>query len=360
MIDFTSTFSRFPFEKNPTLKAWNAADEFALHYFLHQGYSAQNPIIYGDRFGFLTFHLNAYSPDFIVVYKSQEDALGQQFNINNSFFNGRSFKLMEDAPMDCQTGIIHMPKSIDLFEVYVSHFCTYADPNASLIIGFMTRHFTSHWLTFLSSYFSEVTQTKAQKKARLILCRGIKKRPTQIFSLSSYRFEQHDYDQYPGVFSKNHIDPATLFLLENLSLEQNEKKLLDIGCGNGIIGIALKYRFPWLEVTGVDDNVLAVASAKRNDVDAHWIWDYHMHSLTDEGYDVIVSNPPFHFEHETDVTMAWQLFEEASRKLRPGGRMILVYNKHLNYPTQLMNYFPLIKILASNQKYEITACWKAP
>lgn len=46
-----------------------------------------------------------------------------------------------------------------------------------------------------------------------------------------------------GIFSKNRIDFGTNLLLNEMNLDHNPKKIIDMGCGYGIIGIYLKRFF---------------------------------------------------------------------------------------------------------------------
>src|SRR3989344_4802594 len=65
-----------------------------------------------------------------------------------------------------------------------------------------------------------------------------------------------------GVFSKEKIDKGTLILAENMKIENNSK-VLDIGCGIGILGIAAAKLFS-ANVVMSDINKRAVMLAKMN------------------------------------------------------------------------------------------------
>ena len=66
-----------------------------------------------------------------------------------------------------------------------------------------------------------------------------------------------------GVFSKNHVDFATNILLNTLINQRIEGKILDIGCGYGVIGITLAKIFN-TDTTMTDINERAIDLAKRN------------------------------------------------------------------------------------------------
>ena len=96
-------------------------------------------------------------------------------------------------------------------------------------------------------------------------------------------------------------------LVENTIKKINEKfidkkiKILDIGCGSGVIGLTLKKFFPESEVTLVDisDKALEVAKENANKLglDVKFIQSDVYENVYDI-YDVIISNPPYIMEDE--------------------------------------------------------------
>ena len=68
-----------------------------------------------------------------------------------------------------------------------------------------------------------------------------------------------------GVFSKEHVDIATNFMLNVLiDNEKIEGELLDLGCGYGVVGIVLSKFFKGLKITMLDINERALGLAKKN------------------------------------------------------------------------------------------------
>ena len=66
-----------------------------------------------------------------------------------------------------------------------------------------------------------------------------------------------------GVFSKHSVDFGTNLLLKNVSLN-NTDRLLDMGCGIGIMGISLAKMYPDIKVDMVDVNLRAIELVKEN------------------------------------------------------------------------------------------------
>ena len=69
------SIERYPSSDNKSLRAWSAADEYLLKYLKENNISYTKPIIYNDRFGFLSTILSKQQPNIIINYKSQEKSL---------------------------------------------------------------------------------------------------------------------------------------------------------------------------------------------------------------------------------------------------------------------------------------------
>lgn len=99
-----------------------------------------------------------------------------------------------------------------------------------------------------------------------------------------------------GVFSKNKIDYASLFLVKTFlaSNKKNINSILDIGCGYGFIGISLS-KILNKHIDMVDINKRAVHLCKMNieinKVDAT-VWESNIYENVDAKYDLIITNPP--------------------------------------------------------------------
>ncbi|MEN3043067.1 MAG: class I SAM-dependent methyltransferase [Fervidobacterium sp.] len=97
-----------------------------------------------------------------------------------------------------------------------------------------------------------------------------------------------------SVYSFGKIDKATQILLENCNPLTG--KVLDIGCGYGVIGITLKKEFPTIQIYMSDINKRAVEFAKVNAKDNNIDADIRQGDLyepwNDMKFNHIISNPP--------------------------------------------------------------------
>ncbi len=355
------SLQRYPFTDDRSLRVSSAADTLLLSYAakcLEGARGAAKPIcLLHDRFGLLATCLHSAAPCFVASFHSQEKALAMQLASNKIPASTIRVCHLFDALPDSSLGLMRLPKSLDLFECYLAAFAQAATQDAELVVGFMTRHFSAGMLAVAARYATSLEQSKANKKARLLHLKGLRKDQAEPQALiREIPYQEVVYQQYFGVFSAGHIDYATQFLLANwpsISLP-SAPQIVDMACGNGIIGYELKRHYPTAKISFVDDFYLAIASARLNNkaTDQHeYLYNDGLDALGDASADLVVTNPPFHFGFENNITVSLQLFADAKRVLKPGAPLIVVANKHLNYATHLNRLFPSVKEIDSTDKF---------
>jgi 16S rRNA (guanine1207-N2)-methyltransferase len=160
----------------------------------------------------------------------------------------------------------------------------------------------------------------------------------------------------PGVFSHGHLDDGTRFLLEHLT-PQTRARVLDFGCGAGVIGAAVKKTWPDSEVDMVDTSALALEATRRtllaNDLPADSIYSSNIFSDVTGRYTHIISNPPFHAGIETDYRVVQAFLEGAAQHLEKGGRLTIVANRFLKYRPLMEQHVGRCAVVAENSRYSI-------
>jgi len=138
----------------------------------------------------------------------------------------------------------------------------------------------------------------------------------------------------PGVFSHGRLDRGSALLLTQLD-DVPRGRVLDFGCGAGVLGSALKRRYPESELVLLDVDAFAVQSSRMtlaaNQLQAEVIAADGIDGAP-TGLAAIVSNPPFHQGVHTDYQASETLFQRAASHLVPNGELRLVANAFLKYP----------------------------
>lgn len=352
----TYTITRYPKTEDKTLKAWSNAEVYALEELNLSKDS--HLVLYNDRFGFWNTTLNQYNPTTIWHFASQKKAVKQNLLQNNLPCKEEGFKtVLEPLDQDIDIALVKIPKSVDAFQYILEHIHKNSHSNTEVICCFMTKYFNKQIIERAQLYFEEVTQSLAWKKSRLMRLKQPKQK-VHAMNLTQIEFENTVYKQYPGVFSASHIDYATQFLMEHLVVKQEEKEIMDLASGNGVLAKFVQGQNPEASVLLMDDFNLAIESSKLNvNADkATFLCEDIMNDLADNTFDLVVSNPPFHFEHENNIEVTLQLMKHVHRCLKPNGRFVFVANAHLNYKTHLIHWFTDVKEVARNSKFVICSC----
>ena len=155
-----------------------------------------------------------------------------------------------------------------------------------------------------------------------------------------------------GIFSKEKIDKGTLILAENMIIAKNQK-VLDIGCGIGILGIVAAKLFD-ADIAMSDINKRAVMLAKKsaglNNVKAEIFQGNLYEKIKGNDFDVILSNPPQNAGKE----ICFELIEQSKKYLRNGGSLQLVARHNKGGKTlseKMKEVFSNVKVIAKKSGY---------
>ncbi len=140
-------------------------------------------------------------------------------------------------------------------------------------------------------------------------------------------------------FSPSSIDKGTLAMLSIIEINEDDK-VLDLGCGYGIVGITIG------KIIGEDKVVmcdiseasveLARENAKLNGLSSiKAIQSDSLNDIEDSDFTLILCNPPYH----TDFSVAKRFIEKGFTKLVIGGKMIMVTKRKEWYKNKLASTF---------------------
>jgi 16S rRNA (guanine1207-N2)-methyltransferase len=168
----------------------------------------------------------------------------------------------------------------------------------------------------------------------------------------------------PGVFSAKKLDRGSQMLLDALASfvgYKPPKRILDLGCGTGVLGLSAAMLYPEAECLLADADARAVECARANAdrlglgerCRVEW-WDAREKPL-DTRFDLALVNPPFHHRGaEVDLGPALALFDSLAGWLGRNGRALLVANRTLPYEEPLSR-LGTIETLQSERGYKLLA-----
>ncbi|QCT18585.1 23S rRNA (guanine(1835)-N(2))-methyltransferase RlmG [Jejubacter calystegiae] len=356
------TLQRLPATDDASpLQAWEAADEYLLQ---QAGEPGTGPLlIFNDAFGALACALAQHHP--VCV---SDSFMTQQATRQNLRLNGldESTVTLQDSlaplPQAPSLVVIKVPKQLALLEHQLRALRAVVTPETRIIAAAKTRDIHNSTLALFERILGPTSTSLAWKKARLIHCAwsapALDEAPlTHTWALDGTPWQIHNH---ANVFARSGLDVGARFFLQHLP-ENQEGEMVDLGCGNGIIGMQLLAQNPNATVTFVDESYMAVASAELNvqhnlpeaRTRSRFVVNNALAGGEPESLDAVICNPPFHQQHAITDYIAWQMFQDARRCLKFGGELRIVGNRHLDYHRKLKKLFGNCAVVASNKKFVI-------
>ena len=358
---------RVPVEPKDQLFAFDAADELLIRELSERDWLCQKPWILGDRFGALTLALADWSP--CLHSDSALSYLGLE---HNARLNGIDVSQIELHPpphfpeQSTQLVVMRIPKATALLESQLIMMRPYLNSETRIVAGAMTKYLRTSTIECFERILGETFTTKAVKKARLIISR-IDEKPSIPITHPSYELPDDSLSimAHPGVFSAGRLDIGTRFFLQNLPTADEVTHMVDLGCGDGVLGVVMGHRHHRLSIHFTDVSNWAIESARTNwakaglDPDrAHFSVSDALSDMAPDSTDLVLCNPPFHDGHATGDHIAWRMFKQARRVLKSGGELRIVGNRHLAYHTKLKRLFGGCQTIASNAKFVVLSAVK--
>lgn len=357
------TLKRFPEtdDVNP-LQAWEAADEYLLQQLDDTPISGP-VLIFNDTFGALSCALAEHKP--YSIGDSYLTELGTRENLRHNDIAENSVTFLDSTasyPKAPGVVLIKIPKTLALLEQQLRALREVVTPQTRIIGGTKARDVHNSTLEMFEKILGPTTTTLAWKKARLINCTFSAPELADASQVTSWKLEGTPWTihNHANVFSRTGLDIGARFFMENLP-ENLEGEIVDLGCGNGVIGLSLLERNPQANVVFVDESPMAVASSRMN-VEANmpdaldrceFMINNALSGVEPFRFNAVLCNPPFHQQHALTDNIAWEMFHHARRCLKINGELVIVANRHLDYFHKLKKIFGNCTTLATNKKFVI-------
>lgn len=362
---------RYPVSTDPTLRAWDAADEYLLRHLEDEAgdLSQHRLLLVNDAFGALAVALHAQGPSSWGDSFLSWQALKANLDLNDLPpdhvpFTGAD--QIPEGPFDLV--LLKIPKSMAYLEDLLLRLRPVLAPQALVISGSMVKHTPGRAYALLGQCLGPTQTSLGWKKARLAITHldPDLKLPTALPQLT-YDLPGFDLtlNNSANVFSRQHLDIGTRFLLPHLPRSDQRCQMADLGCGNGALSLALAQLNPQAHILGVDESYQAVACARTNAHTAGLGPDRVTFQVGDglrneaaDSLDFVVCNPPFHQAQTMDGSVAVDMFAQAHRVLRPGAILLIVGNRHLGYHVRLRELFGEAMMMDMGPKFVVLQAHK--
>ncbi|MBY8885036.1 methyltransferase [Streptomyces sp. PTM05] len=400
--------TRFPEDPRDTLRAWDAADEYLLRHLRDEGVRLDGPdcpgrpdgavVALGDRWGALVTALAAARP--VQITDSYLTQCATRANLRRAGVPDDAVTLrstLDEPPARVGVLLVRVPKSLALLEDQLIRLAPSVHEGTVIVGAGMVSEIHTSTLKLFDRVLGPTRTSLAVKKARLIFCAprpaaraggAAGPAPGAAESASSAAGPASGAaapaDPWPrsyvlpsdagaasgltvvnhaGIFCADRLDIGTRFFLNHLPERSGADRIVDLGCGNGVVGTAAALANPGATVTFTDESYQAVASARATFTAnageeaagerARFLVADSLAGLEPDSVDLVLNNPPFHSHRATTDTTARRMFADARRALRPGGELWVVGNRHLGYHIRLRRLFGDCELVVGDPKFVI-------
>ncbi|RKE18114.1 methyltransferase [Streptomyces sp. TLI_171] len=364
--------ARFPEDPREQLRAWDASDEYLLRHLKENPAGLDGAVaVLGDRWGALSTALAEPAGSLTAITDSYLSARAVAANLaRNGVDPARvDVRSTQDAPPErIDLLLVRVPKSLALLEDQLHRLAPAVHPGTVVAGTGMVTEIHTSTLQLFERILGPTRTSLAVRKARLIHTTpdGSLARPANPWPLR-YRLPEgigvlsgRQVANQAGVFCADRLDIGTRFFLQHLPDLTGARRVIDLGCGNGIVGTAAALSAPDAELLFVDESFQAVASAEETfrsnlgpDARAGFLVGDALADVPDASADVVLLNPPFHSHQATTDAIARRMFAGARRVLRQGGELRVVGNRHLGHHVTLRRLFGNCRTVAGSPKFVV-------
>ena len=380
-----------------SLQAWDSADELIIEHvetllsdeaLSIDGGENNGPImIFNDDFGVLGCWFSHLAPywisDSYISLRSLHENLKANQLLNTS--EVAATDELQTAPVQTLTSVqsltfkpekaprlvvLKVPRALALLEQQLIDLQKYVTPDTRIVATGKVKAITKSVLNLFERYIGPTTTSLAKKKSRLVFAT-----PRESLKLSDSPYPTRwqckstigaplTIDNLANAFSRQSLDIGARIMLEHMTVSANDV-VVDLGCGNGVLGVNALTLAPDAKVIFVDESYMALESARLNVLNNHpdkiaqceFVASNCLETLLNREHKPAVTkilcNPPFHQQNAITDHIAWQMFTDSRDLLIKSGHLVVVGNRHLDYHIKLKKLFGGAKVLASDKKFVI-------
>ena len=374
LLDKQFELLRYPAElQHQSWQAWDSADEYLIEHVESQfpDYKEKSLIIFNDDFGalatwFANQTLHWVSDSYVARRACQENLRRNKISTDDIQFTD-SLILPETK---VQLVLFKVPKTTALLEHQLIQLQSMVTPETLVIACGKAKAIQKSTLGLFEKYLGPTHTSLAKKKSRLIFCHptGDKQHVSPYPTIWQTDDKQLTISNHANVFARQQLDIGARLLLEHIP-DCSNISVLDLGCGNGVLGLSVLQQYPDAKVVFVDESFMAIESARENVManvpeqvkNCHFLHNNCLDefpSLGISGIDLVLCNPPFHQQNAITDHIAYQMFKDAKKYLHRGGELRIIGNRHLDYPQKLKRLFGGYRVVASDRKFSILSTIK--
>lgn len=365
---------RWPLHQpNSSLQAWDAADELLIQHTLElaEQFKAQHKrspllLLINDSFGALSCALAQFSQ--VQINDSRLAELATLYNREQNNLDCSNLQQncsLADYPQHADIVLLKLPNNHSYLQYVLQQLRKVVNTETQILASAKAKDISRNVLAKFNHTLGPASASLTVKKCRLIQCHFDPELTTTEQEQFPLRWplegDNLQLINHANVFSREKLDQGARFFLQHLPQLSDDQCVIDLGCGNGVLGLPLLNQHKAVQLWFYDESYMAVDSARQTIAhnfpqhlaNCHFVVDDCLNSHPEKSADIVLCNPPFHQQHAVTSHIANQMFTDAKRVLKQGGKLRIVANRHLAYQENLQRLFGNCRQLAADAKFVI-------
>lgn len=263
------------------------------------------------------------------------------------------------------TAALRLPRAKEELDMMVHAAAGLLDRDGTLLVYGAKDEGAASAGRRLSALFGSVRTVATGGRCRLLEAREVREGVELRDGLAAWRESfrpdleglPEAWASFPGVFAHGRLDEGTKLLAEALSprlrrLPQGSR-VLDFGCGHGVLGGLVRALSPSAKVDLLDVDAVALEAARENVPGAGLLLGDGWAAAGERRYDLVVSNPPYHVGKEESRAVVEGLVEGCRRGLAQGGGLAVVVQRRLPVEGTLTSVFSRVEAVEDRGAFRV-------
>ena len=265
-----------------------------------------------------------------------------------------------DSDTKFDVAVIYFPKAKPLAPYLFNLAAKHLKQGGSLLVVGENKGGVKSLAKLLPDYFYTPSKRDNARHCLLFASELIAQAPKFNFNnwVSKYQLSTPQGDiticNLVGVFSEKRLDQGTELLLSHLPALSG--RVLDFGCGAGVISAALLKANPQLAMECIDINAMALLACEltlaANSMKAK-VYPSDSFNQIDGQFNGIIANPPFHDGLAANTKITKEFVKSSASSLAKKGVWQIVANRNLPYSDTINEVFGQVNVPAENNKYKL-------